>query len=421
MTRSAVIPPAVPDSAPSGAITPGTHSPAAPGSGTPQPGAPQSRPPLLWLQATVFTVTLLVAVIGVPWYGLSSGFHWSVWPVGLVVLWANGFSITAGYHRLWSHKTYQAHWSVRLFFALFGAAALQNSILAWASGHRRHHRHVDDIDQDPYTIRRGLWFAHIGWMLRQYPSGAEDFGNVRDLQRDAIVAWQHRHYLPLAIGMNLAPALLAGLLLGDVWGHLLVAGFLRLVINHHVTFCINSIAHYWGRRPYTDDNSARDNGWVALLTYGEGYHNFHHMFQTDYRNGVRWWQFDPTKWLIRAASWLGLTWDLKQVPGFRIQQALLAMQFKRAQRSLALSEHAEHLREHLEREYQQFLAYMQEWSELRLQWMDSKRQRFQEAREELQRKWRHTGLHCRLRELEYAVKMQRKRLQFLTLQLAAPC
>src|SRR5690606_6955617 len=141
------------------------------------------------------------------------------------------------------------------FFALFGAGATQNSILVWASGHRRHHRYVDQ-DNDPYSAKRGLWYSHIGWMLRDYSTGREDFGNVPDLQRDPVVMFQHRHYVPLAIGMNLAPALLAGVVLGDVWGHLLLAGFLRLVVNHHVTFFINSLAHYWGKQPYTDANTA---------------------------------------------------------------------------------------------------------------------------------------------------------------------
>ena len=116
---------------------------------------------------------------------------------------------------------------------------------------------------------------------------------------------------------------------------LILAGVLRLVWSHHVTFFINSLAHMWGSRPYTEENTARDNPVLAVLTYGEGYHNFHHIFTHDYRNGVRWWQWDPSKWLIGGLEFTGLTRRLKRTPVIHIQRALLTMQFNRAQARLA--------------------------------------------------------------------------------------
>jgi stearoyl-CoA desaturase (delta-9 desaturase) len=214
-------------------------------------------------------------------------------------------SITSGYHRLWAHRTYQAHWSVRLVYILFGTMALQHSVLVWASQHRTHHRHVDDVDRDPYSAKRGFWFSHIGWILRNYPSGVNDFTNAKDLERDPMVMFQHRWYVPLAVGLNFGGPLAFGFAFGNPIGALLLGGVLRLVVNHHLTFFINSLAHMWGSQPYTDENSARDNGALALITYGEGYHNFHHIFQNDYRNGVRWWQYDPSKWLISSLAWVG--------------------------------------------------------------------------------------------------------------------
>lgn len=388
--------------------------------------APESKPRILWLQTIIFASTALIAVIGVPWYGLIHGYSWAMLVAAVVFLWANGLSITAGYHRLWSHNTYKAHPLLRLFFALFGAAALQNSALVWCSGHRVHHRHVDDIDRDPYSAKRGLWYSHIGWMLRDHSSAKLDFSNARDLQRDPIVAWQHRHYVVIALAMNFLPPLLVGWILGDIVGALLLVGVLRLVVSHHTTFFINSLAHFWGKQPYTDENSARDNGILALFTYGEGYHNFHHLFQSDYRNGARWWQFDPTKWLIKAASWVGLTRDLNRIPNFKIHRALLSMQFKRAEQKLAANNDsgawAETLRQCLEKEQLQFAACLTEWKELRQQWYLQNRERFnvatQELSEELQRKWEQTSIHTRFQELEYTLKMQRKRLDYLTLQLA---
>lgn len=402
-----------------------------------QPDCPVSeqKPPLLWMQSILFSSTLLIAAIGVPWYGFSQGFTWGGWLAFIVILGANGMSITAGYHRLWAHNSYKAHPLLKIMFALWGAAATQNSILIWASGHRRHHRHVDDIDNDPYSAKKGLWYSHIGWMLRDYEASSDDFSNARDLQRDKIVMWQHNNYLALVLIMNIAPAVILGFITGNMLENILLAGVLRLVVSHHTTFFINSLAHYWGRRPYTDENTARDNDFLALLTYGEGYHNYHHIFQNDYRNGIRWWQYDPTKWLIKTASWLGLTWDLRKVPDFKIQRAILTMQFKKAESALRQSKGADakHFGAFLEQEYQQFCEYLNDWSTVSQSWMEAKRGLISAQKEALQENfvgkkeqlqlnfnhaWEHATLRTRLKELEYALKMQRKRLQLLSVQMA---
>ena len=262
----------------------------------------EEHAPVNWVTAILFTLLPLAALIFVPWYGITHGFSTASVVLFFVFLWAGGVSITAGYHRLWSHRAYSAHWSVRLFLMLFGAMSLQNSILIWASQHRTHHRFVDDVERDPYSAKRGFWFSHMGWILRNYKSGENDFSNARDLERDPMVMFQHRYYLPLMLATNVALPLALGWLVGDMWGVFLLAGLLRLVVNHHFTWFINSLAHMWGAQPYTDENTARDNGWLALITYGEGYHNFHHIFQNDYRNGVKWYQFDPTKWIIAGLA-----------------------------------------------------------------------------------------------------------------------
>ncbi len=382
----------------------------------------QASPRILWLQTLVFASTLLISLTLVPWYGITHGYSWPIIIAAIVFLGANGLSITAGYHRLWSHNAYKAHPILKLAFALFGAAATQNSILVWASGHRRHHRYVDNNEKDPYSAKRGFWFSHIGWMLREYDSGKSDFSNARDLERDPIVMWQHQHYIAIVLVMNLLPPILVGLLSGEMIASLLLVGVLRLVLNHHSTFFINSLAHIWGKQPYTDENTARDNGFLALLTYGEGYHNFHHLFQNDYRNGVRWWQFDPTKWLIKTSSWLGLTTNLNRVPRFKIRKASLEMKFKHAEQRLALSSNADDWRRYLENEYQQFLDSLNEWSQLRQQWYEQKREQFNQASHglslELQQGWQKAALRSRFKELEYALKMQTKRLDCMALQFS---
>jgi stearoyl-CoA desaturase (delta-9 desaturase) len=209
----------------------------------------------------LFALSGLTALIAVPWYGLSQGYDLWQWLCFLLLFCYCGISITAGYHRLWSHKAYKAHPVLQWIFAIGGALALQNSALHWSSDHRRHHRHVDDNQKDPYSAGRGFWYSHIGWMLREYQRDTyHDYSNVRDLQNNPVVAFQHRHYLALALVTNIGIPLLLGLLHGDLLGMMLLAGVLRMVMTHHTTFFINSLAHIWGSQPFTDRNSARDNG-----------------------------------------------------------------------------------------------------------------------------------------------------------------
>jgi stearoyl-CoA desaturase (Delta-9 desaturase) len=376
------------------------------------------KPPVLILNALLFSLTLAAALVLVPWWGLTHGFSAGSWIVCGLFLGANGISITGGYHRLWAHRTYEARLPLRLFFLIFGSMALQNSAFIWCSGHRRHHLYVDDNDRDPYSIGLGFWFSHIGWMLRDYPSGIPDFTNIPDLKRDRLLAFQHRHYAWLASVTNIGLPLAAGWLLGDLWGTFLLAGVLRLVLSHHFTFFINSLAHMWGSRPYSDENTARDNPLLALVTHGEGYHNFHHAFAHDYRNGVRWWQWDPTKWLIAAFEWIGLTRRLKRTPAFQIQRALLATQFRRAQAKLArlndshrVPSHIEQLRHRIAQEYEAFAAAVSEWSRLKEQWLEEKKRVVIEH-------WEQARFQQRLREIEGRLKSQRRRLRSLQARLA---
>ncbi|MAL96470.1 MAG: acyl-CoA desaturase [Haliea sp.] len=382
---------------------------------------PASKPPLIPVNAVIFAGFPILALILVPLWGFYQGFSGAQWLWALVFLYLNGLSITAGYHRLWAHNAYDAHPVLKWFFALWGAGALQNSILIWASDHRRHHRHVDDNDRDPYSAGRGLWFSHMGWILRNYPSGDNDFSNARDLQRDPVVMFQHRHYVLLTTIMNLGLPVLLGWWLGDIIGTVLLVGLLRLVVNHHFTFFINSLAHFWGSRPYTEENSARDNPVLAFLTYGEGYHNYHHLFQNDYRNGIRWYHWDPTKWLISGCARVGLASRLQRVPDFRIQRAILDTQFARARRALEAQEANEGLRSVLEREYQLFTESVNQWKALQAERYDRKKSELGDAlearRQQLLDRWEHAALRTRLQELEYSLKMQRKRLGLLLQQV----
>ncbi len=332
------------------------------------------KPPLIWTNVLLFALTFGGAVILIPWRGLTHGFEWIEWLTFVLLAFASGLSITGGYHRLWSHKTYKAHAIVRFFYALGGALALQNSALHWSSDHRVHHKHVDNNDKDPYSANMGFWYSHIGWMLREYQAHRyHDYKNVRDLQNDKIVMWQHKHYLSLLLLMNIGLPIFLGWLNGDILSMLLLAGLLRLVVVHHCTFFINSLAHVWGSQPYTDKNTARDNGFLAILTYGEGYHNFHHIFENDYRNGIKWWHYDPTKWLINLLSWCKLATDLRVSPQERIESAQLQMQLKKAQHRVDLLPNAEELKTKLQAEYETLKHDLLAYYQAKKQLIDAKR------------------------------------------------
>ncbi|MCT6701257.1 fatty acid desaturase [Rheinheimera sp. 4Y26] len=377
------------------------------------------KPPIIWTNVLLFSITFLISAIAVPYYALTVGFSTTEIVATILCLGYCGMSITAGYHRLWAHKTYEAHPLLQWFFAIGGAFALQNSALHWSSDHRVHHKFVDQNDKDPYSAKRGFWFSHIGWMLREYQSQRySDYSNVRDLQNNAIVMFQHKHYLLLTIATNFGIPLFLGFLTDNYLGMLLSVGVLRLVLSHHFTFFINSLAHIWGNQPYTDENSARDNGVLAFLTYGEGYHNFHHIFEYDYRNGIRWWQFDPTKWLIKTCSWLGLTRNLKVCPEDRIMKAKALMQLKRAQAKAKLLPDAELLLARMEQEYALLLERMQAYYSVQKQLYQQKKDELQQKKVQLLQQYNDFDIRKQYQEMKQNWLQQQRQWQSFIQQYA---
>lgn len=284
-----------------------------------------------WVTSIFLVTTLLTALIGTPLYLYHFGIDWFQIAMFLFYVPATAMSITLGYHRLFSHRAFKARLPVRLTTLIFGACAFENSALDWCSDHRYHHKYVDDEDDDPYSIKRGFFYAHIGWLLIKLRPKTHD--NVPDLKKDPLVMWQHRQCQLIAV--------LAGLILPAVLGYLwdgwpgalggfLIAGVARVVVVQHSTFFINSLCHTIGRRPYSQASTARDSRIMALLTFGEGYHNYHHSFQHDYRNGVKRSSYDPTKWAIWLLSKVGLASDLKRVPAEKILMA----EMREAQRQI---------------------------------------------------------------------------------------
>jgi stearoyl-CoA desaturase (Delta-9 desaturase) len=242
------------------------------------------------------------------------------------------FSISGGYHRLFSHRAYKANSAMKLFYLIFGAASGESTAVKWASDHRVHHQNVD-TDKDPYNIHQGFFYAHIGWVfLKESATGEETF--AKDLTNDKLVMWQHRNGVALMIGTNVFICLLLGWLTGDYLGAAGIVGFLRLTVVHHITFCINSLCHMIGTKPYDDTQTARDSNLLAFLTFGESYHNYHHSFQTDYRNGHLWYQWDPTKWILHLTTKLGWSWDLKRANEAAVLKARMNVQQKKFEKKI---------------------------------------------------------------------------------------
>jgi stearoyl-CoA desaturase (delta-9 desaturase) len=272
-----------------------------------------------WLGLVFFIFLHVVGIVGTPLYIYHRGITAPELVLFFAYCAATGFSITMGYHRLFAHPTYKASPVVQFFFLLFGAATFEESALKWSSQHRQHHLFTD-TERDPYGVNRGFWHAHIGWIMfwRHRPN----YNNVKDLRRSKLVLHQHEHHAWWSVGGGLVLPMLIAWWIGHPLGGFIMAVCLRIVVVLHSSFFINSFAHTFGKRTYDASQSARDNWLCAILTNGEGFHNFHHRFPMDYRNGHRWYHWDPSKWCIYLMSRLGFAWDLKRTSDRRIAEAV---------------------------------------------------------------------------------------------------
>ncbi|WP_313140699.1 fatty acid desaturase [Stenotrophomonas sp.] len=283
---------------------------------------PAQRGRIDWLRAVPF-VLLHVACLGVIWVGVS----WTAVAVALALYAVRMFAITGFYHRYFSHRTFHASRPVQFVFAVIGAASVQRGPLWWAAHHRHHHRHADQ-PQDPHSPREGgFWRSHMGWFLTR-EAFATDLSRVPDLARYSELRWLDR--FDIAVPVLLAAALYAiGALLERVapglhttGPQLLVWGFfISTVVLFHATVTINSLAHRFGSRRFDTRDDSRNNLWLALLTFGEGWHNNHHFFPGTARQGFRWWEVDLTWYGLRLLAAVGLVRGLKPIPEWVLAKA----------------------------------------------------------------------------------------------------
>ena len=248
-----------------------------------------------------------------------SAFSWGAVAFFMLTYIIGGLSITVGYHRLFAHKAYSAN----PFFewcALVGSSlSMEMSALMWSYDHRIHHNHVD-TEKDPYSIKKGFWYAHIFWLFDYERKFDEKL--VPDLMKNPRVMFQHRHYILFTLAINLIVFAIGWWLVGP-FASFYFGFLLRMAVIHHSTWFINSLCHTIGSKTYARELSAVDNAILALLTFGEGYHNYHHAFAADYRNGIRWYHFDPSKWVIWIASKLGMVKNLRAINDVFLQKSLV--------------------------------------------------------------------------------------------------
>ncbi|XP_021007827.1 acyl-CoA desaturase 4 isoform X2 [Mus caroli] len=239
------------------------------------------------------------------------------WLLGVFYNVVAGLGITAGAHRLWSHRTYKARLPLRIFLIMANTMAFQNDVYEWARDHRAHHK-FSETHADPHNSRRGFFFSHVGWLLvRKHPAVKEKGKNLdmSDLKAEKLVMFQRRYYkLAVMLIFIILPTLVPWYLWGETFQHsLCVSNFLRYAVLLNFTWLVNSAAHLYGYRPYDRGIGARENPFVSMASLGEGFHNYHHTFPYDYSVSEYRWHINFTTFFIDCMAALGLAYDRKKV------------------------------------------------------------------------------------------------------------
>lgn len=253
--------------------------------------------------ATLPFVAVHLACFAAIWTGVT----WQALALAAALYVARMFGVTAGYHRYFSHRSYRTSRAGQFLLACLAQSSAQKGALWWAAKHRHHHRHAD-TEHDVHSPRmRGFLYSHMGWIFSPKHEDT-DLEAVPDLAAFPELVWLERHPLVPAVALGVGCWLWMG------WTGLVVGFFWSTVALYHGTFFINSLAHVVGKQRYVTGDDSRNNWWLALITLGEGWHNNHHFYMSSTRQGFRWWEIDPTFYALKAMSWIGLVWDLREPP-----------------------------------------------------------------------------------------------------------
>jgi stearoyl-CoA desaturase (Delta-9 desaturase) len=248
-------------------------------------------------------VGLHLACLAAIWTGVT----WQAVAICVVLYWLRIFSIGAGYHRYFSHRSFSTSRAFQLVLAFLSQSTAQKSVLWWAAKHRHHHLHSDTVSDVHSPRHFGFFYSHVGWIFARRHD-ATDLAKVSDFTRYRELLWLHKYEIVPAVGLGTLCFLIGG------WSGLVVGFCWSTVLVYHATFCINSLAHVRGRKRYVTGDDSRNNWLLALMTMGEGWHNNHHAFQSSVRQGFKWWEWDPTFYILKLLSFIGVVWDLKRPP-----------------------------------------------------------------------------------------------------------
>ncbi|WP_026079759.1 acyl-CoA desaturase [Spirulina subsalsa] len=266
--------------------------------------ATSNKLPLNWKNISYMAFIHFFALFAL----LPGNFSWSAIGVVLLLHWiTGGLGITLGWHRLVSHRSFKAPKLVEYFFVFCGALACQGGVIDWVGLHRIHHLH-SDRDLDPHDSSLGFFWSHLGWMFYKIPAHEHIPRFTKDIKDDPVYKFFDQYFVLVQVVLGLILFALGG------WSYVVWGIFFRLVFVFHCTWFVNSATHKFGYRTYDSDDKSRNCWWVALVTYGEGWHNNHHAYQYSARHGLKWWELDITWMTIRLLQFLGLATDIKMIP-----------------------------------------------------------------------------------------------------------
>ena len=290
------------------------------------PDAPAVFTPLVDRVANIVVMVLPLGLLAwAAWLTWGGALHWSDLVALAITYSLTGLGITVGFHRLLTHRSFKTSPALRGLFAALGSAAVEGPVIEWVANHRKHHQFSDEPG-DPHSPHvghgsgwrgavGGLFHAHVGWILGGDALASEE-RYAKDLLADPVVRFVDRWFVlwvvlglafPFGLGVALTGTVVGGLT-AMLWG-----GAVRMFLLHHATFSINSLCHFFGRRTFATGDQSRNLLWLALPTLGEAWHNNHHAFPTSARHGLRWWQLDPSAWLIDVLERTGLVWDVVHI------------------------------------------------------------------------------------------------------------
>ncbi len=304
-----------------------------PGPDDVQPVANETRDRII---TGTITVVPFLGLAGAMWQAWGGALRWHDLVVFGIAYVATALGVTVGFHRLLTHRSFKTRPAIRATLAALGSAAIEGPVISWVADHRKHHA-FSDREGDPHSPHvghgggwggalRGLFHAHVGWLFIHTHRGAKD-RYARDLLNDPVIRFVDRTFVlwvalglaaPFGLGVAIGGDVTAGLT-GLLWG-----GAIRMLVVHHVTYSINSLCHFFGRRHFPTEDESRNLFWVALLSLGEGWHNNHHAFPTSARHGLRPWEIDVAGLVILAMEKVGLAWDVVRVSPQRQEAKAIA-------------------------------------------------------------------------------------------------